>query len=245
MMSLPAKVILCTPLLLADFSAAEITGCMYHGYQRTATDFTDTTVECYVVDMYLVAGSSSDTLLQVNDLNFSNSLGDVLYYQAPSGPEWRPTFYPDTPYDTRAAMYLDSFVSTGGRTHDGVPSLDEEGNLLQMSANGTQLDADFGPPTIDVPNENGGWFNAEPDVPIGLAFDSPIVPINSLTIFIGRFSVRDVEAFDLSGLVSVTWNEGPGTDHRQGSFRIMEMPAPGGLAVGLLAGLATRRRRAE
>ena len=200
-------------------------------------------INCHVVDMYLVAGGSSDTLLAVNDLELVNSLGDVRYYQAPSGPEWRPTFYPGTPYDTTAAKYLDSFVSVGGRTEDGVPSLDVEGNLRQMPANGSQLDDAFGPPTTDAPNPGGGWFNGDPLNPVGLAFKSPIIPINSLTIFIGRFSMRDVETFDLTGSLSVTWNVGIDTEIRSGTFNIRELPAPGAGSLGILLGIIGRRRR--
>ena len=50
--------------------------------------------------------------------------------------------------------------------------------------------------------------------------------------------------FDLSGSLSVTWNEGIGTPGNQQAFDIMEVPAPGALALLGLGGLAVRRRRA-
>ena len=63
-------------------------------------------------------------------------------------------------------------------------------------------------------------------------------------VFLGRFALNGVDDFDLSGVVSVTWNNGIGTEGNQlEDIAIMEVPAPGAFALLGLAGLAGGRRR--
>ena len=224
---------------------ADITGCWYHGYEASAEAFGGDVVSCYVVDMYMTSNSSSDALLNVYNANITNSLGDVSYYQGLTAAGWTPNLQ-GGPFDTADARYLDSFISAGGRTEGGSESLDIDGNLIQMGGNGTGTDPNFGGNSAAAPGADGGWYNGNPNNPIGVGFTNSNLPGDlgsNLSIFIGRFSLEGSAEFDLSGALSVTWNEGIGTPGNQQSFDIMEVPAPGALALLGLAGMASRRRR--
>ena len=224
---------------------ADITGCYYHGYEASAESFGGNVVNAYVVDMYLTSDSSTDALLNVYNANITNSLGDVSYYQGITSTGWSPNLQ-GGPFDTPDARYLDSFISAGGRTEGGSESLDIDGNLIQMGGNGTGTDPNFGGNNAAAPGADGGWYNGNPNNPIGVGFTNSNLPGalgSNLSIFIGRFSIQDSGEFDLSGALSVTWNEGIGTPGTQATFDIMEVPAPGALALLGVAGLASRRRR--
>ena len=224
-------------------SHADITGAWYHGYWQQGEQFDGTVVDAYVVDMYMSTDDAADTLLNVFNANISNSLGDVSYYQSQTAAGWSANFQGGI-FDTTASRYLDSFVSAGGRDSDANPSLDGDGNLIQMSANGTGTDPNFGGNNAAAPGENAGWYNGNPNNPIGVGFVNNTLPDpldSTLSIFIGRFTLD--QEFDLSGQLSVTWNEGIGTPGNQERFDIMEVPAPGALALLGVAGMASRRRR--
>ena len=224
-------------------SSAEIQGCFYHGYWQTGEEFGGNQVEAYVVDMYMWTDNANDALLNVYNANIANSQGDVAYYQSLTAGGWAPNFQ-DGIFDTTASRYLDSFVSSGGRDNDGNESVDSNGNLIQMSGNGSGVDPAFGGNDADAPAANAGWYNGNPNNPIGVGYLNSTLPGalgQQLTMFIGRFTL-DTE-FDLSGELSVTWNEGIGTPGNQETFGIAEIPAPGALALLGLSGLAARRRR--
>ena len=224
-------------------SSADIQGCFYHGYWQSGEEFGGTAVEAYVVDMYMWTDSADDALLNVYNASINNSLGNVAYYQALTASGWAPNFQGGV-FDTTASRYLDSFVSTGGRDSDGNASLDANGNLIQMGGNGTGTDPNFGGNDAEMPAEGAGWDNINPNNPIGVGYLNSNLPGalgQQLSIFIGRFTL-DAE-FDLSGELSVTWNEGIGTPGAQETFAINEIPAPGALALLGLSGLAARRRR--
>ena len=224
---------------------ASITGCYYYGYEASAEAFGGTVVNAYVVDMYMTSDSSTDALLNVYNANITNSLGDVSYYQGITSAGWSPNLQ-GGPFDTPDARYIDSFISAGGRTEGGSESLDIDGNLIQMGGNGTGTDPNFGGNNAAAPGADGGWYNGNPNNPIGVGFTNSNLPGalgSNLSIFIGRFSIEDSGEFDLSGALSVTWNEGIGTPGTQATFDIMEVPAPGALALLGVAGLASRRRR--
>ena len=232
-------------MTIVSASNADITGCYYHGYEASAEDFGGTVVNAYVVDMYMTSNSSADALLNTYNANITNSLGDVSYYQGITSAGWSPNLQ-GGPFDTPDARYLDSFISAGGRTEGGSESLDIDGNLIQMGGNGTGTDPNFGGNTAAAPGADGGWYNGNPNNPIGVGFTNSNLPGllgSNLSIFIGRFSIQDSSAFSLSGALSVTWNEGIGTPGTQATFDIMEVPAPGALALLGVAGMASRRRR--
>ena len=224
---------------------ADITGCWYHGYEASAEAFGGDIVTCYVVDMYMTSNNSDDALLNVYNANITNSLGDVTYYQGLTAAGWTPNLQ-GGPFDTADARYLDSFISAGGRNESGAESLDADGNLIQMGGNGTGTDPNFGGNGAAAPGADGGWYNGNPNNPIGVGFTNGNLPGplgSNLSIFIGRFSLEGSSEFDLSGALSVTWNEGIGTPGTQESFDIMEVPAPGALALLGMASMASRRRR--
>ena len=232
-----------TVALCMTAANAEITGCWYHGYEASAEAFGGEVINAYVVDMYMTTDSASDALLNVYNANITNSLGDVSYYQGLTSAGWTPNLQGSV-FDTADARYIDSFVSAGGRTVDGVASVDVDGNLIQMGANGTGTDPNFGGNDADQPAAGAGWYNSNPNNPIGVGYLNSTLPGalgEQLTMFIGRFTLS--EEFDLSGELSVTWNEGIGTPGTQETFSIQEVPAPGALALLGMAGLASRRRR--
>ena len=232
-----------TVALCMTTANADIQGCFYYGYWQTGEEFGGTQVEAYVVDMYMWSDSANDALLNVYNANISNSLGDVEYYQSLTASGWTPNFQGGV-FDTTASRYLDSFVSTGGRDSDGNPSVDGGGNLIQMGSNGTGTDPNFGGNDADQPAAGAGWYNSNPNNPIGVGYLNSTLPGalgEQLTMFIGRFTLS--EEFDLSGELSVTWNEGIGTPGTQETFSIQEVPAPGALALLGVAGMASRRRR--
>ena len=234
-------------MTIVSASNAEITGCWYHGYEASAEAFGGEVINAYVVDMYMTTDSASDALLNVYNANITNSLGDVSYYQGLTSAGWTPNLQGSV-FDTADARYIDSFVSAGGRTVDGVASVDVDGNLIQMGANGTGTDPNFGGNDADQPAAGAGWYNGNPNNPVGVGFTNSNLPGalgSNLSILIGRFSIQDSGAFDLSGSLSVTWNEGIGTPGTQASFDIMEVPAPGALALLGVAGMASRRRRSN
>ena len=224
-------------------SSADIQGCFYHGYFQTGEDFGGNQVEAYVVDMYVWTDNANDALLNVYNANIANSQGDVAYYQSLTAGGWAPNFQGGI-FDTTASRYLDSFISNGGRDADGNASLDAEGNLIQMAGNGSNVDPGFGDNDSPAPGEDAGWYNGNPNNPIGVGYLNSTLPGalgEQLSIFIGRFTLAT--EFDLSGQLSVTWNEGIGTPGNQQTFDILEIPAPGALALLGLSGLASRRRR--
>ena len=234
-----------TVALSMTAASADITGCYYHGYEASSATFGGDLISCYVVDMYMTSNDARDRLLNVYNANITNSLGEVSYYQSITNVGWIPNLQ-EGPFDTGAARYLDSFVSIGGRNLDGSESLDIDGNLIQMGGNGTGTDPNFGGNTVNAPGENAGWYNGNPGYPIGLGYVNENLPGElgeNLSIFIGRFSLQDSGEFDLSGELSVTWNQDIGLPGNQATFEIMEVPTPGALALLGVAGMASRRRR--
>ena len=231
-------------MFIAAASNAEITGCYYHGYEQSGEEFGGTAVTAYVVDMYLISDSANDALLNVYGANIVNSGGDVAYYQSLTASGWVPNYVAGGIFDTTASRFLDSFVSAGGRSEDGSESVDASGNMIQMSNNGTGTDPGFGGNDADAPGANAGWYNSNPNAPIGVGYTNSTLPGllgSNLSIFLGRFTLAS--EFDLSGQLSVTYNEGVGTPGNQATLDILEVPAPGALALLGLSGLAARRRR--
>jgi hypothetical protein len=104
-----------------------------------------------------------------------------------------------------------------------------------MAGNGVAVDPGFDNNNAAGPMENSGWFNGNPNNPIGSAANEGLV-------LIGRFSIAGSDGFSMQGGTGfATFNEGIGTPGQQDDFEIV--PAPGALALLGLAGLAGRRRR--
>lgn len=215
-------------------SMGDITGAYYSGRQVTATDFAgQPDFNGWVVDLFLTSDDATDTVLNVFNVNMSNSAGAASYYQSFTGTGWVPNNL-GVPFETDALQHADSFVSMGGRDADGNSAYGSDGTVVQMAANGTGLDPAFGGNNAAAPGENAGWYNSNPPVAIGM-------PING-SVFIGRFALNGAGEFALMGTVSVTWNNGIGTPGEQ-AFDLEIVPAPGAFALLGLAGLARRRRR--
>ena len=227
---------------------ADITGVALTGYQVSATDYDGSTVDVWVVDMYLRATTENDTVLNVYDLRGTNgpddageminSLGNVSYYQSQTGAGWLPNNV-GAPFETDALKNADSFVSIGARHADGSTALNGGGGVWQMEPNGSALDPAFGGLNATAPGTNAGWYNSNPPSLIGRSM--LLDPIGgSYGVFIGRFAVEGTQAFTLTGYLSVTWNDGIGTEPNQGQFYI---PAPGAGALLGAAVFCQRRRR--
>jgi hypothetical protein len=222
-------------MVLSAASIADITGAVYEGRQVSAADgFGAPDFDGWVVDLYLTSDDATDTVLNVFNVNLSNTANAAAYYQSFTGATWLPNNL-GAPFETEALKHADSFVSMGGRDANGDSSM-VDGVVVQMNGNGTGLDPAFGGASADAPGENAGWYNSNPPVGIGAPIDG--------RVFIGRFALNNTAEFALLGAVSVTWNNGIGTPGDQAfDLNIEAIPAPGAFALLGLAGLARRRRR--
>ena len=228
-------IIALTTFALTSATYADITGAWFEGRHVTAVDgFGAPDFDGYVVDLWLSSDDATDTVLNTFNVNISNSLGATSYYQSFTGGTWLPNNI-GPPFETDALQHADSFVSMGGRNSIAEPSYGTDGWVEQMDPNGTGLDPNFGGTSAGAPGEDSGWYNSNPENYIGAPVDG--------VVFIGRFALQGESHFDLSGVVSVTWNNGIGTEgHQVENLQITEVPAPGALALLGLAGLASRRR---
>jgi hypothetical protein len=216
--------------LIASAATADMTGMCYQNIQQVsavdgfgAPDFNGT-----VVDLWLEFDDVNDVMLNVYNFNDVN-LG-TTYYQSFTGTGWQPNNL-GAPFETVALQNADSFISIGG---DGG---------AQFAGNGTGVDPNFGGNTAGGPGANGGWYNSDPTTPIGAVVETSFTT-TGLGVFIGRFSVNGGSLNMAGGIGSATWNQGIGTEGSQASFDIVDIPAPGALALLGLAGFAGRRRRA-
>ena len=216
--------------LIASAATADMTGMCYQNIQQVsavdgfgAADFNGT-----VVDLWLEFDDVSDVMLNVYNFNDTN-LG-TTYYQSFTGGVWTPNNQ-GPPFETEALQIADSFISIGG---DGGS---------QSAGNGTGVDPNFGGNTAAGPGANGGWYNSDPTTPIGAVVSTSFTN-TGLGVFIGRFSINGGELNMGGGIGAATWNQGIGTEGSQAAFQIVDIPAPGALALLGLAGFAGRRRRA-
>ena len=222
-------------IAVAASAQGAMSGAAYEvGYAWSGTDFGGTPVSGYVVDLYLEV-DASDVLLNVynfNDVNLGTS-----YFQGLTAAGWAPNEQGSI-FTTEVSQNFDSFVTIGGT---GARS----GNPLQMAGNGTATDPNFGTNTAAGPGANAGWYNGNPNNPNGAALDLTSVGLNGkIGVFIGRFSQANSDGFSMIGSTGeATFNEGLGTQGQQAGFTVVEIPAPGALALLGLAGLAARRRR--
>jgi hypothetical protein len=223
-------------MALSAASMADITGAYYSGSHVTAVDgFGAPDFDGWVVDLFLASDDATDTVLNVFNVNLSNSAGATSYYQSFTGATWLPNNL-GAPFETDALQHADSFVSMGGRDIN-ADSAYVDGAVVQMNANGTGLDPNFGGTSAGAPGEDAGWYNSNPEVYIGAPVDGQI--------FLGRFALNNGGAeFTLGGTLGVTWNNGIGTEgHQMEGIEIQAIPAPGAFALLGLASLAGRRRR--
>ena len=215
--------------IIAAGASAEITGAVTVDYVVTAEDFGGAMVTVDVKDLYLTSNDAADVALNVYNLNMAFD-GQVNYFQSATGVGWTPTNLGSI-FDTEALRYADSFVTIGGMGFDNEPA------QAPGAGSGTGLDPNFGGNGAAYPGDLAGWYNGSPPSLNGAVGNGAA----GLGVFVGRFAYDG--SFDLTGsTLEVTWNQGLGTPGQQAGF-IVNVPAPGALALLGLAGLAGRRRR--
>ena len=214
---------------VAASASADITGAMTVDYVVTAEDFGGDVVTVNVSDLYLTSNDAADTALNVYNMSMA-AAGQVNYFQSATGVGWTPTNLGSI-FDTEALRYADSFVTIGGFAFDAEPE------QAPLAGAGTGLDPNFGGNTAAYPGDLAGWYNGSPPSLNGQVGDTAA----GLGVLVGRFAFDG--DFDLSGSeLFVTWNQGLGTPGNQAGF-IVNVPAPGAVALLGLAGLTGRRRR--
>ena len=216
-------------LAVAGASFADITGAVTVDYSVTAEDFGGTMVTVNVSDLYLTSNDAADTALNVYNMTMATA-GQVTYFQSTTGTGWAPTNLGGI-FDTEALQYADSFVTIGGFDFGSAPA------QAPGAGSGTGLDPNFGGNNAAYPGALAGWYNGNPPSLNGQVGNGAA----GLGVLIGRFAYSG--DFDLSGSeLFVTWNQGLGTPGDQAGF-IVNVPAPGAMALLGLAGLTGRRRR--
>ena len=214
---------------VAASASADITGAMTVDYVVTAEDFGGDVVTVNVSDLYLTSNDAADTALNIYNMSMV-STGQVNYFQSATGVGWTPTNLGSI-FDTEALRRADSFVTIGGFDF-GLEPVQAPG-----AGSGTGLDPNFGGNDAAFPGDLAGWYNGSPPSLNGQVGDTAA----GLGVLVGRFAFDG--DFDLSGSeLFVTWNQGLGTPGNQAGF-IVNVPAPGAVALLGLAGLTGRRRR--
>jgi hypothetical protein len=219
---------------VAATASADITGAVTYNYTTTAEDFGGTSVTVNVSDLYLLSDDAADTVLNVYNLTLA-AAGQVSYFQSATGTGWTPNNLGGI-FDTPALRLADSFVTIGGFQQDTLLPEQAPG-----AGAGTGLDPNFGGNGAAFPGALAGWYNGSPPSLNGQVGMLP--GTIGMGVLIGRFAADVDIPFDLSGSeLFVTWNQGLGTPGNQAGF-IVNVPAPGAMALLGLAGLTGRRRR--
>ena len=222
--------------LVATTASASITGAYTVNYSVEAADFDGGIVSVNVQDMYLASDDAADTVLNVYNMNMLES-GMVNYFQSFTGTGWQPTNL-GGPFDAAALRLADSFVTIGGFAQDTIMPEQAPG-----AGAGTGLDPNFGGNGASMPGTDAGWYNGSPPSLNGLVGSVPerSGDLIGLGVLVGRFTYDG--DFDLTdSTLEVTWNQGLGTPGQQAGF-VVNVPAPGALALLGFAGIAGRRRR--
>ena len=219
-------------MMLAAGAAADITGAITVDYSVSVEDFGGAAVSVNVSDLYLLSDDGADVALNVYNLMLADT-AQVNYFQSITGTGWTPTNLGGI-FDTPALRLADSFVTIGGFQQDTLLPEQAPG-----AGSGTGLDPNFGGNSAAFPGDLAGWYNGSPPSLNGQVGMLP--GTIGMGVLIGRFAFDG--DFDLSGTsLEVTWNQGLGTPGNQAEF-IVNVPAPGAMALLGLAGLTGRRRR--
>ena len=220
---------------LAAAASADMTGAYVVSYSVTAEDFGGTSVSMNVQDLYMSSDDAADTLLNVFNMNLA-STAEVDYFQSATGTGWLPSNLGGI-FDNPAIRFADSFVTIGGFAQDTLLPEQAPG-----AGAGTGLDPNFGGNSALRPGTDAGWFNSSPPNLNGQVGQVAAAGGGlGLGVLIGRFAY-DGDADMSFSTLEVTWNQGLGTGGVQGEF-IVNVPAPGAMALFGLAGFAARRRR--
>ena len=216
---------LATTVLAATASAGFDRVAYQDGYAFSGEDFGGVAVSGYVVDIYL---ELEETNILLNVYNFNDVNLGTSYFQGLTAAGWAPNEQGSI-FTTDVSQRFDSFIAIGGVTNEGA-----DGRAYQMASNGVSVDPNFPGNNAPGPGENAGWFNSNPNNPIGASAGGRVL--------IGRFSIEGSTGFSMEGSTGqVTFNQGVGTPGEQESFVVV--PAPGALALLGVAGMASRRRR--
>jgi hypothetical protein len=225
------KMIIASTLATTVLAATASAGIEYDriatqdGYAWSGEDFGGVAVSGYVVDLYL---ELEETNVLLNVYNFNDTNLGTTYFQGLTSAGWAPNEQGSI-FTTGVSQSFDSFIAIGGVTNEG-----SDGRAYQMAGNGVAVDPNFDNNNADGPGTNAGWFNGNPNNPIGASAGGRVL--------IGRFSIAGSTGFSLEGSYGqITFNQGVGTPGEQESFVVV--PAPGALALLGLAGMASRRRR--
>ena len=219
-------------MVVAAAASADITGAYVVSYSVTAADFGGAEVTVNVQDLYMSSDDGADVMLNVFNMSMA-ATGEVDYFQSFTSTGWLAQ-NAGGPFDAPALRLADSFVTIGGFAQDTLLPEQAPG-----AGAGTGLDPNFGGNDAAYPGDLAGWYNGSPPSLNGQVGMLP--GTIGMGVLIGRFAFDG--DFDLSGSeLFVTWNQGLGTPGNQAGF-IVNVPAPGAMALLGLAGLAGRRRR--
>ena len=218
--------------IIAAGATASITGAVVNNYSGTYEDFGGVTVTVNVSHLYLTSDDAADTALNVYNFQMAPA-GMVEYYQSITGTGWLPTNLAGI-FDNEAIRQVDSFVTIGGFDFSSRPA------QAAGAGAGTGLDTNFGGNTVPYPGALAGWYNGNPPNLNGQVGNTVV----GLGVLVGRFSEpAQLDKVSIVGsTLEVTWNQGLGTPGQQAGF-VVNVPAPGALALLGLAGIAGRRRR--
>lgn len=223
---------------IATTASAGITGAYVVNYEVTAEDFGGTSVTVFVQDLYLSSNDAADMALNVFNLDTSGAADPASsYFQSGTSTGWLIQNGGGI-FDNPALRLADSFVTIGGVAQDTL--LPEQAPGVDA---GTGLDPNFGGNTAAAPGALAGWYNGSPPNLNGQV-GQVARPDDSfgLGVMVGRFATSTFKDLSFSS-IEVTWNQGLGTQGRQGSFVVS--PAPGAMALLGLAGLMGGGRRRD
>jgi hypothetical protein len=197
----------CITATIAVTTNAEFTGSVFMDIKAIkavdgfgAEDFNGT-----VIDLWAESDDLADVLLNVYDFNDVN-LG-ITYYQSFTGGTWLANNQ-GPPFETPALMIADSYVSIGSYNDGSQPSSDDTG-----------LDPNFGGTYAAGPQANAGWYNGNPNNPIG-EVKPTMHTTTGLGVFIGRFSIQGESLLMAGGTGVLTWKDGS-NDYQQATFLIV------------------------
>ena len=214
-------------LILAGTTHA-MAGVGFIDYRFDVGQYNDGVDNWWTVDVYAEFTDDSWAVLNVFNADITTNDGQGFHHNDLSdatGGSWKPSFSFDIPgsYDPMR----DSYVTIG------------YGVGAEAALNQTALDPGFDPSNTPFIPTNAGWFNLTPDDP-QYASNGEV----KLAHFVLNTNRADLQFITFQA--DIGYNTGPGSEVQFGEApsAIIELPAPGALALLGLGGLAARRRRA-
>ena len=195
------------------------------GYALSTEDFGGTPVSGYVVDLYVDLPNDDDILLNVYNMNLTNSGSEPApslpsFYQGLTAAGWAPNEQGSI-FTTGVSQSFDSFIAIGG-----VTAVDADGNPIQMAGNGVAVDPNFPDNNAEAPGANAGWYNGNPVNQIGQSVNLSSVLDGVHGVFIGRFSIAGSNGFSLAeSTFEITYNQGGTTSGQQTTVTVVDCDA--------------------